>query len=60
MTESIQSTEPPIYRLLHVRLPAETHEAVRHLAISKRCSNATIITWAVETLQRHVRDGGAR
>ncbi len=54
---SASSTESPP-RLLHVRVPAATHEFIRHTAFSQRATNATVVAWAVELLRRYIQAGG--
>ena len=52
------STDEP--RLLHVKIPATTHEFIRTMALQQKATNAQVVSWAVELLRRYVQAGGAR
>jgi len=47
-------------RVLTVRVPVAAYRVVRTIAVTTDKSNADVIAWAIELLEKHVAAGGAR
>jgi hypothetical protein len=65
MTNQPESTNAdlkaaPGLRALCVRLNAQRYRAIRTIAVSNDLTNAEVISWAMELLERYVAAGGER
>lgn len=58
--EATTNEAEAVDRALSVRLPIGQYRTVRTVAVTKDMTNAEVIAWAVELLDRYVQGGGER